>query len=188
MSDFLIAYKETMKIEGGYANNPNDRGGETWRGIARNYHRTWGGWTLIDLHKKEKNWIGNLKDDKMLQELVLNFYATEFWDKLNLGRVNNQAIANELFDTAVNMGPGVAGLFLQRVLNVSNNRAQDYPNLTLDGDIGAKTIAVLNAHRRPAMILKLLNCLQGAKYIAICEANESQETFLTGWASRVLGV
>ncbi|RYD50653.1 MAG: hypothetical protein EOP52_13405, partial [Sphingobacteriales bacterium] len=36
MADFLTAYKRTAVAEGGYANDPDDLGGETYKGIARN--------------------------------------------------------------------------------------------------------------------------------------------------------
>jgi lysozyme family protein len=37
MTDFNQAFKITMNNEGGFSDNVNDRGGETWRGIARNF-------------------------------------------------------------------------------------------------------------------------------------------------------
>src|SRR3546814_1476125 len=42
------------------------------------------------------------------------------------------ALAAELFDTGVNMGPGVATGFLQRALNALNRGARDYPDLVRD--------------------------------------------------------
>ena len=36
MANFTIALKKVLKNEGGYANNPNDAGGETYKGISRN--------------------------------------------------------------------------------------------------------------------------------------------------------
>jgi lysozyme family protein len=113
------------------------------------------------------------------------FYKVKFWDYLKLDQVNNQKIANELFDTSVNMGQGIAALFLQRSLNVSNRNGKDYPDLQLDGAIGPVTINALNNHPRQEQVLKLLNTLQGARYISICEANPSQEIFMTSWLSRV---
>ena len=35
MANFHIGHSVTMGNEGGYANNPADRGGETWMGISR---------------------------------------------------------------------------------------------------------------------------------------------------------
>lgn len=185
MADFKAAYKIVMKNEGGYANNPNDRGGETWKGIARKIHPKWPGWEEIDALKKKSNWMALLKQSNAIQMLVELFYEDNFWDEMLLGLINNQRIAEECFDTAVNMGTGRAALFLQRALNVTNKSGKEYPDLKLDAQIGEKTIATINGHKRPKDVLKVLNCLQGAKYIEICEANPSQEEFMSGWLTRV---
>jgi lysozyme family protein len=185
MADFKTAYKITMAHEGGYANNPNDTGGETWKGIARKKHPDWSGWQLID-KAKQSNFPANLYSVSGLQELVEKFYKVKFWDYLKLDLINNQKIANELFDTAVNMGQGIAALFLQRSLNVSNRSGKDYPDLQVDGNIGPVTINAVNNHPRPEVLFKVLNTLQGARYVTICENNPTQEIFLNSWLSRVL--
>lgn len=185
MADFKTAYKITMAHEGGYANNPADTGGETWKGVARNKHPDWPYWATIDLYKTKPGFPNNLHDAPGLQQGVENFYKIKFWDYLKLDQIRDQRIANEMFDTSVNMGQGVAALFLQRALNVSNRNGKDYPDLEVDGNIGPLTVKTMNNHPRPDLVLKLLNALQGAKYIGICEANPSQEIFLNSWLSRV---
>jgi lysozyme family protein len=184
MADFKTAYKITMAHEGGYANNPADTGGETWKGIARRKHPDWPGWQLVD-RAKTGNFPANLASYPNLQTLVEMFYKVKFWDYLKLDQINNQKIANELFDTAVNMGQGIAALFLQRSLNVSNRNGKDYPDLQVDGNVGSITVNAVNNHPRPDQLFKLINTLQGARYIGICEANPSQEIFLNSWLSRV---
>lgn len=184
MADFKTAYKITMAHEGGYANNPHDSGGETWKGIARKKHPDWPGWALVD-KAKQGDFPSNLNSASGLQDLVEMFYKVKFWDYLKLDQINNQKIANELFDTSVNMGQGIAALFLQRSLNVSNRNGKYYPDLQVDGNIGSVTVNAVNNHPRPDQVLKLINTLQGARYIGICEANPSQEIFLTSWLSRV---
>lgn len=183
MADFKTAYKITMAHEGGYANNPADTGGETWKGIARKKHPEWKGWEIVDQYKHDIP--SSLNAAPGLQPLVESFYKVQFWDYLKLDQIKDQRIANELFDTAVNMGQGVAALFIQRALNVSNRNGKDYPDLQVDGNVGSVTVNAVNNHPRPDQLLKLLNTLQGAKYIAICEANPSQEIFLNSWLSRV---
>ena len=41
------------KIEKLYSNNPQDAGGETVWGIARNKHPEWGGWPIVDQLKNQ---------------------------------------------------------------------------------------------------------------------------------------
>jgi lysozyme family protein len=120
-----------------------------------------------------------------LEKLVRAFYKAEFWNSLNLDGINDQRICNELFDTGVNCGTGVAAMFLQRALNVTNRNQKDYPDLPLTATVGPKTLQAVNNHPRPLQLLKVLNVLQGAKYINICEANKSQEGFMSSWMSRV---
>lgn len=54
MADFDKAYFRTCKFEGGYANDKNDSGGETYKGISRVHNPKWGGWKIIDSYKKKK--------------------------------------------------------------------------------------------------------------------------------------
>lgn len=186
MADFQKSYPVVRENEGGYANNPNDNGGETYKGIARKFWENWSGWKIIDSYKKHiKSFESALEKDQGLQLSVLSFYKEHFWDELCLDQVSDQTIATELFDTGVNMSTNTAATFLQRTLNVLNNQGKLYSDLLVDGKIGPKTIQVLNAHKSPKRVLKVLNCLQGAKYVAICENNPTQEQFMWGWMNRV---
>lgn len=49
MAYFGDAFKKLSIKEGGYVNDKDDAGGETYRGISRKYNPTWQGWTMIDL-------------------------------------------------------------------------------------------------------------------------------------------
>lgn len=185
MAKFEIADKLTRVAEGKYSNNINDRGGETYKGIARKMHPKWEGWALIDKLKRATGFPAILDSNAELQSYVTAFFRSEFWDAMNLDLVVSQPIANELYDTAINCGTGTAGLFLQRVLNVSNQNGKYYKDLKPDGNIGSITVRALNSHPRPMSILNGLNCLQGERYITICENNPSQEEFYNGWMTRV---
>lgn len=184
-ADFDKAYNVTRGFEGGYVNDPDDRGGETYGGVARNSHPNWAGWKYVDQLKKQPGFPKNLDKEPALQNALRSFYKSEFWDALRLSEFNNQAIATELFDTGVNMGIGVAARFLQQSLNVTNRNQRDYPDITVDGRIGNITIGTTNNHLRQSSLLKALNMYQGAKYLAICENNASQERFMIGWIERV---
>jgi len=91
------------------------------------------------------------------------------------------------------MGTGTAATFLQRALNVLNRQAGDYPDIAADGRIGNMTIAALTAClnvRRKAgerVLTLICDALQGARYVAIAEANPSQEAFVFGWIAHRTG-
>lgn len=192
MADFKTAYSKTAIVEGGYANDPDDRGGETYKGLARKMEPGWEGWPLIDIIKKQ---VGTKPDvinraaeaNPGLQMLVHSAYKNSYWNVMNLDLVQDQRVANELYDTGVNMGTGRAGLFFQRALNCVNRNGDLFADLKLDGVIGAKTVACFNSLNAADKIIvwKLLNCQQGEKYIDICEANPKQKKFMRSWASRV---
>jgi lysozyme family protein len=188
MGDFLISYKKAMKIEGGYANDPDDSGGMTWRGISRKNHPDWKGWTTVDQIKlglPQARFEVLLGQSTILKGEVESFYKKQFWDVMKLDQVVSQAICDEMFDSGINLNHEVVIEFLQMALNATNRNGRDYPDIDEDGKMGPKTVAVLNAHPRPAQVLKLLNCQQGVYYMNITRKRPSQEKFMTSWLSRV---
>ncbi|MBW1801582.1 MAG: hypothetical protein JRJ85_12745, partial [Deltaproteobacteria bacterium] len=44
MAKFDEAFEKTTAIEGGYVFDPDDAGGETYKGISRRFNPSWGGW------------------------------------------------------------------------------------------------------------------------------------------------
>lgn len=180
MAEFVKAYEKTLKVEGGYANHPADKGGETYKGIARNFWPLWTGWALIDQYKESATFPKNIKDADM-DIHVQRFYKDNFWDKLSLTSINDQDIAEEVFDTAVNMGTATAVRMLQRACNLLNNNGKLYKEIDVDGKIGPNTIGVVNSHPYPSTLYNLLNVLQGARYVEIVEKSPSQEVFMRGW-------
>lgn len=187
MAAFKIAFALTLGFEGGYSNDPEDSGGETYKGISRRNWPTWKGWKIIDgLKNSPAGFLFSLHTDSRLHYAVQDFYNVNFWGVLNLDHVKNQEIANELFDTAVNCGTAIAAEFLQDALNVLNKNGTLYPDIEVDRRLGTTTIKTLNAHHNPVQVLKVLNVLQGARYINICKGKPKQERFINGWLSRVI--
>jgi lysozyme family protein len=184
--EFIKAYAITLSHEGLYANHPNDKGGETFKGIARKFHPKWKGWVIIDEYKTKPNFPQNLfKVSEAMDELTRRFYYEEFWLKMKLDKIGYQPILNELFDTGVNMGPGTAISDLQRSLNILNRNQKDYPDLKVDGQIGSVTIGCVNNHHYKKRIFNALNSYQAKRYIEICEKDKSQEVFFAGWLGRI---
>ncbi len=185
MAIFDIAFDKTMKFEGGYSNNPTDYGKETYKGVSRKYHPTWRGWLIIDSYKNKPNFPLNLDKDAELQKLIRIFYKEEFWDKLLGDQIVEQKLADELFDTAVNMSPNNAIKYLQSALNILNRNKKDYDDIDEDGVIGSSTLSTINAYmskrKNIEVLLTVMNVLQGMRYIEIMKNNPSQEEFAFGW-------
>ncbi|MBS2100714.1 glycoside hydrolase family 108 protein [Carboxylicivirga linearis] len=198
MARFEKAFEKTLKHEGGYSNHPKDKGGETYKGIARNFWPDWGGWRIIDQLKSKYpngNLFANLDGSIDLNEFVESFYRYHFWDKLNCVHMP-QEIADELFDTSVNMGIGYGAKCLQNALNKLNRNQKDYPDLIVDGGIGNKSIDALEAYfdtsrfgsrnkeKLTMWLLKWMNYYQLKKYDEITNRNLEQEIFVPGWTER----
>lgn len=187
------AFENTMGHEGKYANNPNDRGGETYAGISRKFHPDWVGWSYIDFVKTRNSFPGNINHNVLISE-VKKFYKEYYWNKIRGDEIMDETIACKIFDMAVNMGIYRASKITQRALNYFNYKLdyEDYlyaDNLPIIGVIGPRTISVLNKciERRndKELLLKVIKCLQGAYYVAITERREDQRIFARGWINRV---
>lgn len=191
MANFITSYRITKANEGGYHNatgaNSADRGGETFKGIARKIHPSWGGWVMIDDLKSKPNFPNTALNDPEINKLVLSFYKNLFWNPLKLDDIEHQGVANEMFDTAVNMGTGVASRFFQRSINYLNRNQTNFKNLNVDGVIGPVTLSTFNrlSSEDKRHVFNLLNILQGARYINIIDSDPSQEVFIRGWLERV---
>lgn len=119
MAKFDIEFDKLILTEGGYVNDPDDAGGETYLGISRKNNFTWKGWKIIDEIKKKygtKNITSILKKDSNLTESAKQLYKEKYWDCLELDDIPSQDIAHQLFDTCVNAGRTTAINIAQQVL------------------------------------------------------------------------
>lgn len=188
MAVFDIAYKITGGNEAGYVNDKDDRGGETYNGISRVFFPNWSGWNFIDEQKKKVMFPENLvlvKD--ILDKKEAEFYKINFWDKIKGDLISSQFIANEMYDTCVNMGIVPTVKFLQRTLNILNRKGKAYQDIMVDGKFGPVTLKCLELSinkNGDALVYKILNVLQGYKYITLMESNENYEKYI-GWFNRV---
>jgi len=187
---FSEAVQHILDAEGGYVNHPKDKGGETYKGIARKFWPDWEGWRKVDRLSRgfrKTKFPQNLEDDAVLQTLVQDFYRVNFWNAVEGDRVNkiSRKIALELFDTAVNQGRRSAVKYLQQaIINCSYGLGI---NIKADGVIGDKTIAALETlcPAYESAVYKSMNGEQYLKYVRICEKDESQKVFFRGWMRRV---
>ena len=195
---FLISLNKTLSNEGFINNNPKDKGGYTYKGISRENHPSWKGWRIIDSvlsslsaaprQIKKRVILDEVFNSNIpLNRLVEEFYCTEFWDKIQGDLLPSQLIADELFDTSVNLGVSAASEFLQHTINLLNKNGTIYPDIIVDGIIGTQTLETLTnciAANGEKLIFNLLNIYQGKKYIEIMEHDHSQEIFI-GWFTRI---
>lgn len=190
MASFELAYNITLGHEGGYSNDPDDAGGETYKGVSRRYHPDWEGWAVIDAYKANNNpkFPECLDIDGPLQDMIKKFYKQNYWNLFWGDTIPNQFIVNELFDTSVNMGISRAIKYLQIGLNVLNRNGKLYPDIVEDGKFGYGTLKALNAYLStdsPELLYKIMNVLQGAHYIEYMKKDPKQEKSCRGWFSRI---
>ena len=193
MADFNTAFERTMQFEGGYNSGENgDPGGETYRGIARNHHPEWTGWLIIDAWKGQKDFIAALRKNVELQQQVLSLYKNKYWAHIQGDAIKSNSVANCLFDIAVNMGLTYAATSLQKALNAMNYNSTTgkgfFNNLRIDGIIGGTTLAALNLILQQSeenLLLTMINCERGRKFITIANAFPERRKFLRGWMKRI---
>ena len=123
MANFNKAIVKILKKEGGYVNDPVDKGGETYKGISRKYHSKNYMWVLIDRLKDECGGVNSkfkakLNLSEQIDAEVKKIYKTDYWDKFKLDTVPNQKVAEQIFDDAVNRGVGAACKLCCSLLNL----------------------------------------------------------------------
>jgi lysozyme family protein len=197
MADFTTAYNQTLGHEGGYVNDPQDRGGETYKGIAREFHPRWNGWEVIDKLKDEPDFPDCLATHDSLQRMVKQFYKDRFWNPAELDVMESQQLADELFDTGVNQGMQSAIEYMQEALNMLNRDEEDFHDIAVDGVFGKQTRQAYQQYLATGAwstrsvqacirtLVKLINALQAERYINIVRNDASQERFMFGWLNRV---
>lgn len=151
-----------LKFEGGYVNNPNDKGGPTNMGITLAKFR--------EVYGKHKT-VSDLKNLTEVQwETIFRKY---FWDLIKGDEIKNQSVANIICDWAFMSGVYLASKRVQRILGVVQ-----------DGKIGPKTINAINKTEAKSLFDKI-KAARLAHFDAIVRARKNQAVFLTGWRNRM---
>lgn len=171
----------TIKHEGDeYTNIKEDSGGETKYGVTKkSAERAKKFWHLY-------NWDGDIST--MPKQFAQDWYVYGYYlsPKFNLVAEVSLMIAQELFDSGVNVGQGTASKWLQQLLNVLNNQQEYYTDITEDGKLGNKTIDALWSYFKKRgsegekVLYNMLNTLQGNHYIQLTIKREKDEKFLYG--------
>ena len=158
---FDECFAHVLKSEGGYVNDPADRGGETNMGVTIG---AWGAYLGRAIQP------GEMK--ALTQETVKPFYKAMYWDKVG-GDKLPPSVAYAVFDFAVNAGVSRAAKFLQRAVGAVD-----------DGVVGSGTLGMV-AKADPAKLLQNFASQKIAFYTDLAQRNPSQQKFLKGWLARV---
>jgi len=159
-SNFAEALQKVLAHEGGFSDHPLDPGGMTNLGVTR---RVWEEWTGHPVTVRQMTDLTPVK--------VAPMYRRKYWDKVR-GDELPAGIDLLVFDAAVNSGPGRAAKWLQACVGVD-----------VDGDIGPKTLAAVNA----VDATQLINDY-GRRRLSFLLDLPTWKTFGKGWTARISAV
>ncbi len=175
MANYELAFRSMINKEGGYVNDPDDPGGETYKGIARKKQPDWIGWPLIDVMKEHPNFPANLDSQIVIQAKLREFYKAVFWDKVGGDQLVDQDVAYSMFDFGVNTGVYSSVFIAQTVVGFIGANA--------DGKIGPNTIKAINAFN-PDHFIAAFMVEKVRSYIKICKRRPDSRKYFFGWIDR----
>jgi lysozyme family protein len=166
MLDFKRCLMFVLAREGGYVNNPNDRGGSTNRGVTQATYDSW----------RTRQGLP-LQSVKLIADAELAaLYRRDYWDKV-AGDDLPSPVNLVVFDGAVNSGPGRAVRWLQ-----------DACGTVADGAIGPNTLAAIHHacdFHGVQHIAEVIVEKRQQFYESIVARDPSQKVFLRGWTNRL---
>jgi lysozyme family protein len=154
MITFEQIIDKVLEHEGGYVNDPYDKGGETNFGIA-------------------KRWYPDVDIKNLTKSDAINIYYNNYWKPSKADFLPNDLKAT-YFDMCVNMGQRQAVKILQQAIN-----SRKMNKIEEDGVIGEITIE--NAARISKRRLQAYRCLF---YGRLVSEEPEQERFYFGWYKR----
>lgn len=178
MADFNKAIPHILKHEGGFVNNPNDRGSATNFGVSLRFLKDH--LTLGDVDGDGDVDFDDIKN--MTVDDAKKVYRAEWWDKFKYGKFVRDDVALKIFDFSINAGAGRAHRMLQECLCDLGHP------VTVDGKIGDGTYGATNKFVSDADGKKLLEKFrekQRAFYRELVVNNPKLGDFLKGWLNRV---
>lgn len=171
MADFSRAVEIIFDFEGGYTNDPADKGGATKFGITLGRlkeHKLY-----FDLNHDKKI---TKEDVKLLtKDDAKKIYKMDYWAiPFRLDEQKSEKKALLLFDLCVNHGPTGAVALVQKALNAIGEK------LAVDGVYGPKTAAAIDKYDDAKFIDAVLDYREKF-YRKIVQNSPSQKKFLNGW-------
>jgi lysozyme family protein len=173
-ANFSPSLGYVLLSEGGFVNNPADKGGPTNCGITQRVYDHW-----LTLHGLPTQDVRLLTD---IEKAAI--YSSLYWDPI-CGDQLPAGVDYATFDFAVNSGDRTAARELEHDINV--NRAarflQRSAAIAEDGFIGPQTLAALSEVPPPQLIDTLCD-----ERIAFLKTLSNFPTFGKGWLNRVATV
>lgn len=160
-ADFDACFNSLIDFERGFTNDPKDKG--NWTGGAIGSGQCRGTKYGISAASYPDLAISLLTLDE-----ARAIYRRDFWDKAGIPKVPAE-LHSDLFDMAVNSGPGNARRCLQRALGVMD-----------DGVFGPITTAAL-AHANAFALLARFNGFR----LQFMTESSAWESYSKGWARRI---
>lgn len=162
MASLEKAIRKVLSWEGGYANDPDDTGGETMRGVTMN--------TYKEYCRKKGLPAPTSKDLRNISySTILDLADTLFWSRIKGNDINNQSIADLCFDCVWGSGNGYIKV-IQQVLGVK-----------ADCVVGPITINKINSwNPQRDLFNKLWN--RRKTYLEGCK---TAWKYLRGWMNRL---
>ncbi len=170
-ASFDTCLTHVLKIEGGFVDRPDDKGGPTKWGITQ---RTLSDWRGTPAQRSD---VLNLTMSETRE-----IYAGLYWDVMKLDQVRSGKLALILFDQGVNHGPQDAMRMLQKVLVDSFGE-----RIVPDGVFGPKTEVAIATANEARLCRKLLQAAQ-LRYVQFVEKKPGQLVFLEGWLNRTFAL
>ena len=161
MADINKLIPLILKWEGGYANDKDDHGGCTMKGITIATFRKYYG------KFKTCNDLRNITDEQWKHIL-----KTGYWDKMKADLIENQSIANLCVQICWGSGPVTAIKKIQSCLGT-----------VADGIVGPKTLALLNDKNYKRTFDKLWEMRK--LWLTNIAQNGNNKKFLKGWLNRL---
>lgn len=164
---FEVILEDVLRHEGGYVDNPVDRGGPTNMGITIPFLADARGVSKVSIEPCD---IKNLTLDQARQA-----YHKNLWQRANI-KLLPVPVDWFIFDWAVMSGPRVPIRLLQ-----------EYVGVKKDGVLGPVTAAAVRAkvQQQPApATTEDLSHRAIVYFIRICKRDPSQIAFLEGWFNR----
>jgi lysozyme family protein len=158
--------KFILSWEGGFVNDPLDKGGATNKGVTIATWRRQG-------YDKNHDGVIDVKDLKLISDAdALKIMKKNYWDRWKADQIVSQPIANLLVDWV--WSSGVWGIKIP----------QDMLGCKADGVVGPKTLQALN-RQDPKKFFDRLKQRREQYLRDICKSKPSQKRFLRGWLNRL---